>query len=174
MLDFILALPTLDKDYNTILLLTDKYTKKISLLPEKATYSAVEWAQVLIDRLDLVDLGIPKAIILDRNPKFLSELWTAMHKALGMKFLYSTAYHLQTNDTSKQTNQTAEIVLQFYLHTIDGLENWPKILPQIQSLINNTESLCMTKTPNKITLGFTPNQPLDLLVGSIRLDYKVV
>lgn len=96
-----------------------------------------------------------------------------MHKALGMKLLYSTAYHLQTNSTSKQTNQTAEIVLQFYLHTIDGLENWPKILPQIQSLINNSESLCMTKTPNKITLGFTPNQPLDLLAGSIRLDYKV-
>lgn len=74
MLDFILALLTSDKGYDVVLLLTDKYTKKISLLPEKATYSAAEWARVLIDRLDLVDWSIPKAIISDCNPKFLSEL----------------------------------------------------------------------------------------------------
>ena len=55
MLEFILALPTSDKDYNIILLLTDKYTKKVSLPPSKATYSAAEWARVLIDQLDLVD-----------------------------------------------------------------------------------------------------------------------
>ena len=119
-LDFILALPTSDEGYDTILSLTDKYTKKVSLPPGKATYSAAEWARVLIDRLDLVDWGIPKAIISDRDPKFLSELWTAMHEALGMKLLYSTAYHPQTDGSSERTNQTAEIALGFYLHTTGG------------------------------------------------------
>ena len=64
-LNFILVLLTSDKGYNIILLLTDKYTKKISLPPGKAMYSAAEWARVLINRLDLIDCGIPKAIISD-------------------------------------------------------------------------------------------------------------
>ena len=41
-LDFILALPMSDKGYDTILLLTNKYTKKISLPPGKATYLTAE------------------------------------------------------------------------------------------------------------------------------------
>lgn len=117
--DFILELPMLNKGYNIILLLIDKYTKKIFLPPRKTIYLAAEQARALIDQLDLVDWGIPKAIILDCDPKFLSELQTAMHKVFAMKLLYFTAYHLQIDSASEQTNQTAEIALQFYLYTID-------------------------------------------------------
>ena len=63
--------------------LTDKFTKKITLPPGKSTYTAVDWAKVLIDRLDLVDWGIPKIIISDRDPKFLGEMWSAIHAILG-------------------------------------------------------------------------------------------
>lgn len=73
-LDFILVLPTSDKGYNTILLLIDKYTKKVSLPLDKATYLIADWARMLIDRLDLVNWGISKAIISDRDLKFLSDL----------------------------------------------------------------------------------------------------
>lgn len=173
MLDFILVLPTSDKGYNTILLLTDKYTKKVSLPPGKATYLIADWAQVLIDRLDLVNWGIPKAIISDRDLKFLSDLWKAIHAALSVKLLYSTAYHPQTNRSSECTNQTAEIALQFYLHTMNQPEDWPKVLLRIQLLINNIKSVATTRTPNKVALGFTPNRLLDLLFGSIGLSHKV-
>ena len=64
-LNFILALLTSNKGYNTILLLTDKYTKKVFLLSGKAMYSVADWVWVLIDRLNLVDWGISKAIISD-------------------------------------------------------------------------------------------------------------
>ena len=96
-----------------------------------------------------------------------------MHKALDMKFFYSTTYHPQTNGSSEHTNQTAEIMLQFYLYTMNQPEDWPKVLPRIQSLINNTKSAVITKTSNKIALGFTFNWPLDLLSGSIGLSHKM-
>lgn len=168
-----MVLPILNKGYDIILLLTNKYTKKISLPSGKTTYLAAEWMQVLIDQLDLINWGIPIAIISDRNPKFLSELWTAMHKALDVKLLYSTAYYPQTDGASEWINQTAEIALWFYFHTIGWPEDWPKVLLWVQLLINNTKSTSITKTPNEVVLGFTPNQSLDLLAGSIRLDHKV-
>lgn len=96
-----------------------------------------------------------------------------MHEALGVKLLYLTAYHLQIDGSSERTNQTAEIVLQFYLHTMDQPEDWPKVLLRIQLLMNNSKSTFTTKTPNEVALDFTPNQPLDLLAGLIGLDYEM-
>lgn len=96
-----------------------------------------------------------------------------MHKVFAMKLLYFTAYHLQIDSASEQTNQTAKIALQFYLYTINWSKNWPKVLPQIQSLINNTEPLSTIKTPNKVAFGLTSNWLLDLLAGSIKVNHKI-
>lgn len=105
-------------------------------------YSAAGWARVLVGRLDLVDWGVSKVIISDRDLKFLSDLSTALHEALGVKLLHSTAHHPQTDGSSERTNQTAEIALRFYLHTMSRLEDRPRVLPRIQALINNLESGC--------------------------------
>lgn len=43
-------------------------------------------------------------IISDRDPKFLSDLWASLFKLLGVKLLYSTAYHPQTDGASERTN----------------------------------------------------------------------
>lgn len=82
---------------------TDKFTKRITLIPGRATYSAGEWAIRLLDRLDIADWGYPKVIISDRDRKFLSELWAAIFKKLGVSLLYSTAYHPQTDGASERT-----------------------------------------------------------------------
>ncbi len=79
-----------------------------------------------------------------------------------MKLLYSTAYHPQTDGSSKHTNQTVEIALRFFIHTMEDPSRWPKVLPQIQSLLNNTSSSTTGKTPNEIAYRFSPRRPLDL------------
>ena len=53
---------------------TYKYTRKITLMPGKITYTAEEWAEILVRRLYKIDWGLPKAIISDRDRKFLSAL----------------------------------------------------------------------------------------------------
>jgi hypothetical protein len=54
-------------------------------------------------------------ILSDRNKKFLSDLWSALFKHLGVQLLYSTAYHPQTDGQSERTNQTVEAMLRFPL-----------------------------------------------------------
>lgn len=57
----------------------------------------MEWAESLLHRLDITDLGIPKVIISDRDRKFLADLWQGLFIKLGVKLLYSTAYHPQSD-----------------------------------------------------------------------------
>ena len=86
-----------------------------------------------------------------------------MFARLGVKLLYSTAYHPQTDDSSEHTNQTVEIALRFFVHALEDPSLWPEVLPRIQSILNNTSSSTTGKTPNEIAYGFSLRRPLDLL-----------
>ena len=37
----------------------------------------------------------PKRIILDRDPRFVGNVWTKLMATMGTSLLFSTAYHLQ-------------------------------------------------------------------------------
>ena len=100
---------------------------------------------------------------MDRDPKFLSKFWVELFARLGVKLLYSTAYHPRTNGSSECTNQTVEITLRFFVHAFENASLWPKVLPRIQSILNNMSSSTIDKTPNKIAYGFSPCRPLNLL-----------
>ena len=112
-INFVLALPKSAKGYDTIISITCKFSKRISLIPSKYTFTATDWAGRLLQRLRKIDWGLPKVILLDRDRKFLSELWSALFDMLRVKLLYSTAYHPQTDGSSERTNQTVEIAIRF-------------------------------------------------------------
>ena len=161
-IDFILTLPKSAKGYDCILSVTDKFSRKVTLIPGMSTFTAEEWGRRLLRRLQKIDWGLPKQIISDRDRKFLSDLWTALFNALGVKLLYSTAYHPQTDGSSERTNQTVEIALRFWISTLDDVAAWPRTIPAIQSNYNNMVSAPLGKSPNEVASGFSPNQPLDL------------
>lgn len=166
--DFILALPV-SNGLDSIMSGTCKFTKAIQLVPGKSTWPAADWAKTLLERLDIVGWGIPKVIINDRDRKFLSELWTALFKLMGVELLYSTAYHPQTDGASERTNQTAEIALQYYVHALEKPSMWPTVLPQLQATLNSSGS--SGNIPNEVAYGFTPNRPLDLLKLPPNVDH---
>jgi len=164
-IDFVLALPLSAEGFDCVLSVTDKFSKRITLIPGKITFTATDWAKLLLDRLYLADWGVPKVILSDRDPKFLSDLWKAIFNELGVALLYSTAYHPQTDGQSERTNQTVEIALRYYLAALERPELWPSVLATIQSNLNNSIS-ATGKTPNEAVYGFTPDLPLDLLTSS--------
>lgn len=97
--------------YNALMSVTCKFSKRVTLIEGKDTWTAKEWAHAFLTRLDLVDWGFLGELITDRDPKFLSRFWTVLFKKLGVKLLYSTAYHPQTDGSSERMNQTVEIAL---------------------------------------------------------------
>ncbi|GKG19903.1 reverse transcriptase domain-containing protein, partial [Tanacetum coccineum] len=56
--------------------------------------------------------GIQVSIICDRDPRFASNFWRSLQKALGTSLDMSTAYHPQTDGQSERTIQTLEDMLR--------------------------------------------------------------
>ena len=91
-------------------------------------------------------------------------MWKKIFKQLKVKSLLSTAYHLQTDESSEITNQTAEIALQYYLSTIEDINGWATVLPQMQAALNNSKKYFSTdKTSTEILFNFCIQEALDLL-----------
>jgi hypothetical protein len=141
---------------------TCKFSKRVTLIPGKSTWKAKDWAIALLSRLELMDWGLPKAIIFDRDRKFLADLWKIIFDRLGVKLLYSTAYHPQTDGQSERTNQTVEIALRYHLASIQDIKEWSKVLSVIQAHINNIKT-SLGKISNEIVYGFFSMQPWDFL-----------
>ena len=163
-IDFILALPETKEGYDCVLSVTDKFSKAITLIPGKSTWGGKDWSIQLLDRLSLLTWGLPRAILSDRDRKFVSELWKAIFKRLKVELLFSTSYHPQTDGQSERTNQTVEIALRFYLASLENPGEWPTVLPRLsQALCNSTNFSSTGKTPTQMLYGFRIRETVDFL-----------
>ncbi|SLM41004.1 reverse partial [Lasallia pustulata] len=161
-MDFILGLPETEEGFDVALSVTDKCSKRVTLLLGKNTYKAEDWATVLLE--GLTDWGIPDAIITDRDPKFMSEFWKELATKLKIEMLTSTAYHPQTDGQSERTNQTAEIALRYFL-TSSPKSNWAKYLPRLRSELNKQQNASTGKSPDEVVYGFKLRDTLSIIRG---------
>ena len=91
---------------------------------------------------------------------------------MSVKLLYSTAYHPQTNGQSERTDQTAEIMLRFFIAGLEKPELWPSFLSCLESIQNSSISTSTKESANKINYGFKPSQLLDLVAASAMPELK--
>ncbi|GJX35491.1 putative reverse transcriptase domain-containing protein [Tanacetum coccineum] len=80
--------------------------------------------------------GIPVSIICDRDPRFASNFWRSLQKALGTNLDMSTAYHPRTDRQSERTIQTLEDMLRACV--IDFGKGWVNHLPLVEFSYNNS------------------------------------
>ncbi|GJV09885.1 putative reverse transcriptase domain-containing protein [Tanacetum coccineum] len=86
--------------------------------------------------------GIPVLIICDRDPRFSSDFWKSLQKALGNNLDISTAYHPDTDGQSERTIQTLKDML--YACVIDFGNGWVKHL-QLNLVQETTEKVIQIK-----------------------------
>ncbi len=152
-LDLIVKLPHSNmsgKIYDSIMSITDKFSKAIILAPGKETYKANEWAQVFFDNV-VRRWGIPSGMISDRGAIFLSKFWTTVFTNAKVKLFTTTSYHPQGDGQSERTNQTIEIILRHYVNRFQ--DDWAKHLPIIEMVHNNLKSASTERSPNEIIYG---------------------
>ncbi|GJV66185.1 reverse transcriptase domain-containing protein [Tanacetum coccineum] len=76
---------------------------------------------------------IPVSIICDRDPRFASNFWRSLQKALGTNLDLSTAYHPQTDGQSERTIQTLEDMLRACVI------NFGKVLEKVRAIAYKLE-----------------------------------
>jgi transposase InsO family protein len=95
-MDFITQLPTTESGHDAILVVVDKLTKMVHLVPTTTRKTAEQTARLYVDNVWKLH-GVPQVIVSDRDPQFTSHFTKALCKILGTKQALSTAYHPQTD-----------------------------------------------------------------------------
>ncbi|GJT58906.1 putative reverse transcriptase domain-containing protein [Tanacetum coccineum] len=95
--------------------------------------------------------GIPVSIICDRDPRFASNFWRSLQKALGTSLDMSTTYHPQTDRQSERTIQTLEDMLRACV--IDFGNGWVKHLPLVEFSYNNSYHASIKAAPFEALYG---------------------
>ena len=92
-MDFIVTLSDTVEGFDSLLIVIDKFSKRVLLISGKIIFGAAEWADLLLAALVQHKWGISIATISDRDFKFMSELWQIMFQRLGTLILIFTAYY---------------------------------------------------------------------------------
>ncbi|GJX24173.1 putative reverse transcriptase domain-containing protein [Tanacetum coccineum] len=110
-MDFITKLPKLSQSYDTIWVIVDRLTKSVIFIPMREIDRMEKLARMYLKEV-VTRHGIPVSIICDRDPRFASNFWRSLQKALGMNLDMNTVYHPQTDGQSERTIQTLEDMLR--------------------------------------------------------------
>ncbi|MBW0481003.1 hypothetical protein O181_020718 [Austropuccinia psidii MF-1] len=133
-------------------------------------YEAAMNTALLIWNTVISHIGIFKSIISDRDPKFTSNLWKTLHKLLGKKLSFSTAYHPKTDGLSERMIQILEDMIRIFCSY--GLElkdsdffthDWCKLIPKLESDYKTSINASTGKTPAMLEKGWNPKPPVDTL-----------
>ena len=82
------------QDYNTVYTCINEFTKFVKLIPcskGKGVLSAPECANPCFS--NIIRFGILKIVLYDHNSGFTSNFWKALWESLGIKVLFTIAYH---------------------------------------------------------------------------------
>jgi hypothetical protein len=100
-MDFIVKLPKslelgLGRLCDTILVIVDWLTKASKFVLTEETITAEECAYE-VSKAIILEHGIPKEFITDRDKLFTSKYWTTFLAQLGVKKKLSTSFYLETD-----------------------------------------------------------------------------
>ncbi|GJY74932.1 putative reverse transcriptase domain-containing protein [Tanacetum coccineum] len=110
-MDFVTKLPKSSQGYDTIWVIIDQLTKSAIFVPMRETDPMEKLARIYLKKV-VMRHGIPVSIICDCDPRFASNFWRSLQKALGTNLDMSIVYHPKTEIQSKRIIQILEDMLR--------------------------------------------------------------
>ncbi|GJW41317.1 putative reverse transcriptase domain-containing protein [Tanacetum coccineum] len=166
-MDFVMKLPKSSQGYDTIWVIVDRLTKSAIFVPMRETDPMEKLARMYLKEV-VTRHGIPVSIICDRDPRFASNFWRSLQKALGTNLDMSTAYHPQTDGQSERTIQTLEDMLRAC--AIDFGKGWVNHLPLVEFSYNNSYHASIKAAPFEALYGRKCRSPVCWAeVGQVQL-----
>ena len=156
--DLIGPLPE-SRGYNAILVIVDKFTKRLTLEPTTTELSSQGAAKILIERI-YRNHGLPEKIISDQGPQFVSKFMKEVYRLLRIEGNPSTAYHPQTDGQTKCLNQEVEKYLRIFVN--NRQDDWADWLSLAEFAQNNKITSATGFSPFFLDLGRHPREGFDI------------
>jgi len=152
-MDFVGGLPLTDKGNDSILVVVDTLSKMAHFIATTERVTAAEVADIFMQHIVRLH-GIPRRIISDRDPRFVSEAWEVFTSKHNIQRALSTAFHPQTDGQTERTNRTMEQMLRIYIQ-IDQ-SRWEELLPALELAYNTAPQASTGLSPFQIMIGENP------------------
>ena len=152
-LDWITDLPPTSRAFDSILVVVDRLSKFVVLIPCNKAMSSQDTVRLLEERV-VQYFGQPKKITSDRDPRLMAAFFQEWCKQHGIRHAPSTAYHPQSNGQTERYNRVLEDYLRHYVDPT--LDNWDLLLPSAQFAMNNSFNESIKNTPFFVTQGQHP------------------
>ena len=80
------------KQHDSIMVVVGKLTKAMHFIPIKTTHKETNIADIYMKEVVRLH-GVPKEVVLDKDPKFISKFWKGLFKGFRTNLNLSTWYH---------------------------------------------------------------------------------
>ncbi|GKF51585.1 putative reverse transcriptase domain-containing protein, partial [Tanacetum coccineum] len=156
-MDFVTKLPKSSQGLDTIWVIVDRLNKSAIFVPMRKTDPMEKLSRMYLKEV-VTRHGIPVSIICDRDPRFASNFWRSLQKALGTRLDMSTAYHPETDEQSEKTIQTLEDMLLACV--IDFEKGWVNHLSLVEFYYNNSYHASIKAVPFEALYGRKCRSPV--------------
>ena len=106
--------------------------------------------------------GLPRSIVSDRDPKFISHFLKTLWEKHDTKLQFSTSCHPQTDGQTEVVNRSFSTMLRAIMR--GRHKSWDEYLPHIEFAYNRVVHKTTNISPFEVVYGFNPLTPLDLLL----------
>jgi len=131
-----------------------RMTSMTHLIPVHTSYTAAKLSWIYLREIVRLH-GLPSSIVSDRDSKFTSRWWRALHKMMGTKLLMSTSFHPQTDGQTERANRNvAQIFRAIVRH---DQKDWVDRVPMAEFAINASVSATTKFAPFELNSGIMPS-----------------
>ncbi|KAF4514126.1 UNVERIFIED_CONTAM: hypothetical protein B566_EDAN019138 [Ephemera danica] len=147
-LDYVGPMVRTKKGNRVILVLTDVYTKWVELFPLRDA-TAELLVKTMRDQV-LTRYGAFCFVISDNGPQFTSHLFAQLMYDWGIKHIFCSKYHPQSNQTER-TNRNLKSILQAYC--VGRHDMWDTYLSSVRFALNSAVHETTGVSPAELTFG---------------------
>lgn len=158
-MDFITPLPKTLRGNSGILVVVDRYSKMMHAIPTPSSCTALITARLFHDFVYRFH-GLPRTIISDRDPIFMSKFWQSLFDLVQVKLSPSSAYHPETDGQTEIVNRKIEEMLRCFVDSAQS--NWDELLIDAEVAYNSAPHSTTTFSPYFLNYGMHPRTiPID-------------
>jgi len=161
-IDFLTGLPARGRDkFDAILVVVDKFTKRVVFIPCTKTTTAEETAELLLVHI-AQHYGAFESISSDRGPQFTANVFQTIWDRLGVRQSLATANH--ASSTGQAERYVRAVIEALRVSLFSSSEEWHHLLPFIAMSLNAAPHSTHGQPPFTVDTGRSTGSFYDLVL----------
>lgn len=169
--DFYGPLPRSIGGVQYLFVVVDAFSKLVRLYPIKRATTRIVLKKLCDNYFS--DVGKPTRILSDNGTQFTSPVWKNTLEKLGLKVIYSSIRHPQSNPTERIMRELGKL---FRVYCSDQHTKWAKYIKTIEELLNVTTHCSTGYVPYELHYGEESKQKIKEIVNfppSMKISHEL-